>query len=480
MNLPQNPLLNSAMQLAREGRLAAAEAMLINAAATSTDDPRVDLARAQVAAARQDPASVLSAAERVLEKIPDHAEASFHKAHAYYSMGRLSEAVDFIDAIDATGNPNLAHNLLGLRVKATIRDGDPEEIRTGIDQLEATEGATPRLQVLRIELDRRNGDEAAALAGCETLLARADLQPPDRTAVGLQMSRLLDQAGRHAEAVDAAATANRILAPSFDAEAWQSAMAQTCDYFTRERLEQLPRPAKGLGDRAARPVFIIGMPRSGTSLLEQIIASHPDAGGVGERQDPFLIDEDLSHLLQTPSPQWLEQASPALLDRTAERYDSMIDVVGAQGRRVTNKALGLESVVGMLATVLPEARFIWIHRAPGDNRLSIWMHQIQLPWTWRLSDIDAVRSAHDHARAHWSTVLPERTLTLSYEDLVREQGTETSRVLNFLGLDDSKDCLEFHRSNRPVMTPSAGQVREPMHARAVGRAQAYQGLLPDS
>ena len=97
-----------------------------------------------------------------------------------------------------------------------------------------------------------------------------------------------------------------------------------------------------------------------------------------------------------------------------------------------------------------------------------------------LGDIDAVRSAHDHARTHWATVLPERTLTLTYENLVREQAAETSRILNFLGLEDSEDCLEFHRSTRPVMTPSAGQVREPMHARAVGRAEAYQGLLPDS
>ena len=140
MNLPQNPLLQSAMQLAREGRLAAAEAMLLNAAATSTDDPRIDLARAKVSAARQDPAAVLTHAERVLARIPDHAEASFHKAHAYYSMGRLSEAVDFIDGIDVANDPNLAHNLLGLRVKAMMRDGDPNEIRAGIDQLEAIEG----------------------------------------------------------------------------------------------------------------------------------------------------------------------------------------------------------------------------------------------------------------------------------------------------------------------------------------------------
>ena len=478
MNLPQNPLLQSAMQLAREGRLAAAEAMLLNAAATSTDDPRIDLARAKVSAARQDPAAVLTHAERVLARIPDHAEASFHKAHAYYSMGRLSEAVDFIDGIDVANDPNLAHNLLGLRVKAMMRDGDPNEIRAGIDQLEAIEGKTPRLQVLRIELDRRNGDEADALAGCEALLARAELQPSDRAAIGLQTSRLLDGAGRHAQAVNAAVTANRILAPSFDAEAWRTAMARTCDYFTSQRLEQLPRPAKGLGDRAARPVFIVGMPRSGTSLLEQIIASHPDAGGVGERQDPFLIDEDLSHLLQAPSPGWLEQASPPLLDRAAERYDSMIDIVGSRGRRVTNKALGLESVVGMLAVLLPEAKFIWIHRDAADNRLSIWMHQIQLPWAWRLADIDAARSAHDLARDHWSSVLPERTLTLRYEDLVREQTTEINRVLNFLGLEDSADCLRFHQSNRPVMTPSSGQVREPMHDRAIGRAAAYADLLP--
>ncbi|MBC02486.1 MAG: hypothetical protein CMJ34_04160 [Phycisphaerae bacterium] len=479
MNQSPNPLLDSAMQLARRGELAAAEAMLVNAAITSPNDPRIDLSRARISANRGDPASVLSATERLLESSPGHAEALFLKAHALYSLGRLTETVDFIDGVDAGGDPKLAHNLLAIRVKSTMRDGDPKEVRADLDRLEAVEGDSTRLQMLRIELDRRTGDEASASNRCESLLARADLTPTDRAAVGLEMARLLDRDGRHAEAAEAAETANHAITPSFDAAAWSESMARTCDYFTRERLEQLPGPATGLGDRAARPVFIIGMPRSGTSLLEQIIASHPDAGGVGERRDPFLIDEDLSHLLRTPSPGWIEHADPRLLDRAAERYDSMIDLVGAPGRRVTNKALGLESMVGMLATLLPEARFIWIQRNAPDNRLSIWMHQIQLPWAWRLSDIDAVRSSHDRARDHWTSVLPERTMALSYEDLAREQAQETSRVLNFLELPESTACLEFHRSTRPVMTPSASQVREPMNDRAIGRAQAYRGLLHD-
>ena len=465
------------MQLARRGNLVAADAMLVNAAAMSPDDSRIDLARAHVSSARKDPVSVLLAANRILTRTPDHPEASFLKAHALYSLGRLSEAVEFIDALEADAPPDLSHNLLGLRVKALMRDGDSEEIRSGLEQLEASEGKTPRLEKLRIELEQRSGDHAAALAGCETLLDRTDLPPSDRAEIGLQRARLLDRAARHADAAEAATIANDILAPPFDPDTWRDAMTRSCDYFTPQRLQELPRPARGLGEHSARPVFIIGMPRSGTSLLEQIIASHPEAGGVGERLEPLLIDQDLSHLLQAPSPRWLEQASPPLLDRAAERYDSMIDLVGAPGARVTNKALGLEPVVGMLATMLPESRFIWIHRSAEDNRLSIWMHQILLPWTWRLSDIDGVRSFHDHAREHWSRTLPERTLVVSYEHLVQEPTTEISRVLDFLELKHSTACLEFHRSQRAVMTPSASQVREPMHDRAVGRARAYRDLL---
>ncbi|MCP4835298.1 MAG: sulfotransferase [Phycisphaera sp.] len=471
-----NPLLDQAMAHARERRFVAATAALANAAVATPDDPRVDLACVQVSAARQDPIGVLTAAERLLEKIPTHAEARFHKAHALYSIGRLSDAITFIDSTDASNDPRLAHNLLGLRVKAMIRDADATEVMKDIERLQETEGRSPRLQLLRIQLQVRAGDQTAALAECDAMLRRSDLNPQDRCMAGLERARLLDRAERYSEAADAATLANEVRAPHFDHKAWADRASKNLRYFSADRLRSLPRPAVGLGDRAERPVFIVGMPRSGTSLLEQIIASHPDAGGVGERQEPFLIDEDMTQLMETP--QWLEQAAGPLLDRAAGRYDTMIDRVGAPGRKVTNKALGLDSAIGMLATLLPEARFIWIHRTKEDNRLSIWMHHILQPWAWRLSDIDAAREAHDLARHHWAATLPDRTLVVGYEDLVGKQGEETARILDFLDLEPAEACLEFHRSSRPVMTPSALQVREPIHGRAIGRAHAYAGLLP--
>ena len=472
-----NPMLKEAMKQAGERRLAAATATLANAAIAMPDDPRIDLARIQVSAARHDPIGVLTAAERLLARIPSHGEARFHKAHALYSTGRLADTVAFIDSIDASADPRLEHNLLGLRVKATIRDADPSEILRDIDRLETIEGRSPRLQLLRVQLHVRVGDEISALAECEDMLDRSDLSPQDHSLAGLERARLLDRAGRHADAADAASRANEVLAPAFERQAWIARATETCRFYSPERMKSLPRPATGLGDRATRPVFIVGMPRSGTSLLEQIIAAHPEAGGVGERQEPFLIDEDMTQLMGTP--RWLEQAAGPLLDRIADRYDAMIDTVGAPGIRVTNKALGLDSMVGMLATMLPEARFIWIHRASEDNRLSIWMHHILQPWAWRLTDIDAALDAHDLARSHWATTLPDRTLVVAYEDLVRNQAEETSRILAFLDLAPAAECLSFHQSERPVMTPSALQVREPIHQRAIGRASSYTDHLPE-
>ena len=161
---------------------------------------------------------------------------------------------------------------------------------------------------------------------------------------------------------------------------------------------------------------------------------------MGERPDPFLIDEDLADLFQTASPRWLDQAGPEVLDQAAARYLRMLDIMRARGSRVTNKVLGL-------------------------------------PWTWRLEDIDLARQIHDQAHDHWSVTLPDRICSSSYEGLIRDQVTETERILRFLDLPPSTRCLEFHRLKRAVMTPSATQVRNPLNADSIGRANAYRSLI---
>ena len=477
--LPSHPnsLVDEAFAALRRGATVKAAALIDSAATMTPEDPRVDLIRSRICGARHDAPGMLAASERVLAAVPDHPESLFAKAHALYSMGRPEEAIATIDAIDSDGNPNLAHNLLGIRVKALSLDGDPPEIQRILDRLIAAEGPSPRLVLLQIDLQRRLGENDLATAACTDLLARPDLQAHDRMQAGFKLALLQDRAGEPSLAADAARAANELGARPFDRDAFRRNAAERLEFFTPERFADRLQSGPETDAGADRPVFIVGMPRSGTSLLEQIIAAHPEADGVGERPDPFLIDEDLADLFQTASPRWLEQAGPEVLARAADRYLRMLDIMGARGSRVTNKALGLDAMVGVLATMLPQAKFLWIRRSHPDNRLSIWMHQIQLPWAWRLEDIDLARQVHDEAHDHWSVTLPDRICSISYEGLIRDQAAETERILRFLDLPPSDRCLEFHRLKRAVMPPSAAQVRNPLNADAIGRADAYRSLI---
>lgn len=472
-----NPLVEEAFSLLRRGEIVKAAATIESAKTMTPDDPRVHLIQGRICGARQDAPGMLLASERVLAAMPDHPESIFAKVHALYSMGRPDEAIATIDATRTEGDPNLRHNLLGLRAKSLSRDGDPEELQRHIDQLIETEGNSPRLVLMQVALHRRLAEDDLATTMCRDLLARADVPPRDRVEAGFELARLLDQSGEYASAFEAAREANQLGAGHFDREAFKRSAKEIQEFFSKDRFAQGSTIARSTLATTDRPVFIVGMPRSGTSLLEQIIAAHPEADGVGERPDPFLIAEDLSHLFRTPFPKWLDQAGPEVLDRAAERYSCMLDTMGGRSRRVTNKALGLDAMVGLMATILPESKFLWIRRSHPDNRLSIWLHQIQLPWAWKLEDIDLAREIHDQAHDHWIETLPDRVCSISYEGLIQSQVTETERILHFLDLPPAQECLDFHRSERTVMTPSAAQVRRPLHGKAIGRSARYREFL---
>lgn len=451
-------------------RPAEAARVLRLAATEAPDDPRVDLLAASVAGARHDHAGALAAIDAAIVKgLTPPPQIVFARIHALYTLGRLDEAITAIETTEADPGSPLAHNLLGLRAKCLEREGDLDDLRATLDLLAAVEGESPRIERLRASLDRRAGDRDAAIARLERTLDRPDAAPPDRMGAAFDLARLLDAAGRFDEAFEAATVGNRMATPGFDPVADARTVSESIAASSRAAMDAWPTSSID----SPRPVFIVGMPRSGTSLLEQIVASHPQAGGVGERQDPFILLEDLAADTGRAFPDLLAAAGVERLDAAATAYLTMLDRVGATESRVTNKALGLDRVVGFLARLLPGARFLWIHRDPRDAILSAYLHQIHQPWAWRLEHLIAAHEAHERLRTHWVTTLPERSLAVAYETLVADPTGSIDRVVEHLGLTPDPRCHRFHESDRVVLTPSHDQVRVPMNRRGVDRWQRY-------
>ena len=469
--------LNSAVTVAKNllqsGQFAAAAACVTQLKVDNPDNKTLEQLSAQISGARNDPVGVLTSLKRAIENQPGIPQLTFGYIHALYSLGQLAEALVEIEKAQAPVGSPLRHNLNGLKVMCLQRHGTIDEITPVIKELTAAEGRTPRIITFEIELLQRQGKYEEAILESKKVLSQTSLSQVDRAKIGLGLARILDTTEQYDDAFAIASEVNNDASQQFNSTLYKEMIEQLISFFTPSTIDTLEHS----DCMSEQPVFIVGMPRSGTSMLEQIIASHPECGGLGERQDPFILLEDLNYQEGKPYPQVLSSVKSTNLDLLASRYLDMIKTTGISGSRIVNKALGLEVVVGFLSVLLPKSRFIWIQRNPADNLLSIYLHTILKPWCWNLDDLIVVRQMHDKLCEHWQAVIPARHLNVSYESLTLNQEYETDRVISFLGLQPNVSTHSFHESSRTVMTPSANQVKRPMHREAVNRWKNYEAHL---
>jgi tetratricopeptide (TPR) repeat protein len=259
---------------------------------------------------------------------------------------------------------------------------------------------------------------------------------------------------------------------------WLTNIART---FTPELL----RAYSGRGHRTEKPVFVVGMPRSGTTLVEQILASHPDVYGAGELQ----ILPDLVAALCGPEadlqPPGLPQAllarlSPLDLIHLGRAYENRATVPGPEKRRVVDKMPANFSYVGLIHLILPDARIIHCRRDPADTCLSCYTKTFRgaVPFAYDLRELGLYYRRYEALMAHWRALLPpERFMELHYEDIVEDLEHQARRLVAFCGLAWNESCLAFHATRRQIQTASAHQVIRPIYRTSVGRAKRYAAHL---
>lgn len=259
--------------------------------------------------------------------------------------------------------------------------------------------------------------------------------------------------------------------------------ASTLDEFRRVRgtfTPKLMRKKSGGGDPSPVPVFIVGMPRSGSTLIEQILASHSRVFGAGE------IDDFAAAMREMPAasdgfPESIAGLGAKDLRRLGERYMERIGAKAPDALRITDKMLSNISYLGVIHLALPNARIIHARRDPIDTCLScfsIWFGDDDLPFTYDLAELGRYYRAYTELMNHWQTVLPDGVMIdVWYEDVVADLEGQAQRLVAHCGLDWEDRCLDFHLTERPVRTASVSQVRQPLYRDAVGRSRAYGDLL---
>jgi tetratricopeptide (TPR) repeat protein len=325
---------------------------------------------------------------------------------------------------------------------------------------------------------RYHGQQQQALELVENQLAIASRSAQDQARLHFTAAELLDSLGRYDDAFDHARRGNQLVRPAYNPKVHERTFDVLIDYFTRQRLGALPRGR----DQSEKPVFIVGMPRSGTSLVEQMLASHPAVHGAGELDFMAHVWAGTLQMLSARPAQY-----PACLDRlTVDQADGMAQIyllpliaLNPTAARITDK-LPLNFLhLGLIALLLPGARIIDCRRDPRDTCLSCFMAMFEAGNNFKY---DLNHTAHFYGQyrrlmRHWQKALDLPILEVSYEALVTDAEQQTRRMLEFVGLPWDERCLRFHESKRPVTTSSMQQVRRPLYQSSIGRWRHYERHL---
>lgn len=307
---------------------------------------------------------------------------------------------------------------------------------------------------------------------------QAALQAPragddDRIATGFALARALDEAGRYADALAALAQANALARRR---RTWDAASFSAGISAVHEAFDPAPRgaDADALGREA---IFIASMPRSGSTLVEQILASHPSVEGAGELPDLPLVLAEESRRRGAPFPRWVQAMQPADWERLGRRYLERTAHWRRQRAVFTDKLPNNWIYIGAIRAMLPGARIVCCRRDPLETCFSCYRQHLNNNEYTRTFD-DLARFWHDYDRSvrHWHALYPEHVFVHDHEKLLAEPTARIEALLEACRLPFDPACLRFHETRREVRSPSAMQVRQPLR-RDTAHTPRYGDLL---
>ena len=391
------------------------------------------------------PREAIAAQERVLARSPEHPDALIELGLAYVDVGEF----------EAAG-----------RCYRRVIDGRPDR---------------PEVWLNYSKTRRFGPADEPEIEEAEAEAARLDARPepgPECGDVHFALGKMYDDLGEYDRGFEHFQRGNEILArhvpldprgPERLAEDLEAGFGPA--WFERVR---------GWGDPSPRPVFIVGMPRSGTTLVEQILASHPDVHGAGEL---IRIPNLAQGLLRAGAPGSLPAALGALrredLEAAARDYLAYVGARAGGAARTTDKLPENYHHLGLIAAILPNARIVHVVRDPMDVCVSNYLVRFQRghAWSYGFDSLAREHRAYERLMAHWRAVLPSPMHEQSYESLVASPESESRRLVEFCGLEWDERCLDFHLTERSVHTASGWQVRQPIYRRSVGRWRSYERCL---
>jgi tetratricopeptide (TPR) repeat protein len=431
------------------------------------------LSLGQVMLSQTNPSAAAECARRALSMSAATAAGHLLLASALVEDSRPAEAEPHLKrAIQLDPQDAQAQALLGMRFQSLGRFEEANE------QLKKSMASQPRQGFAYFAYAHNNKiteKDLPRLETMETLVAEGGLPPRELDFLHYGLGRSLESLGKYERAIQHFDEANRIAYrikfgdAEFDRAQYARNFDRIIETFSQDSLDH----HQTRGDPSDLPIVIVGMMRSGTTLTEQILSSHPMVGPAGE--DRFWPQNWQRVLGKTPN-----SMAPSSLAAVASDYLKRLDKVAPGFSRVTDKMPANYEFLGPIHLSLPNARIIHMCRNPLDTCISIYTtpNRVPVEFAYNRDNIAFAYEQYQRLAAHWRAVLPaNRLLEIVYEELVADPEAVTRNILEFCGLEWDDACLHHERNDRNVITPSLWQVRQPMYSSSIGRWKRYEPWL---
>lgn len=422
----------------------------------------------------ESPAEAIPLLRQVIQARPVLVDAYRLCAKALSKNAEHPAAVEVLElALNQAADSADIHNDLGL---VCLEMGDISRAR---QELEAAINLRPDHghALYNLAFAVKSEAQPGLLDKLESAISKPGLADDVQVLLHFASGHLHESAQNYDQAFSHFEQANRLKNADYRPEEIEAQFAAMQAVFTRDFFVARP-----FGTDDTLPVIIVGMPRSGTTLVEQIIASHPQAAGAGELLMFNQMANGLSASLKTaePYPASVGQLSAAQAGQLAAHYQAeLVRRGGADKVRICDKMPGNFVNLGLIALLFPRAKIIHCRRDPVNTCLSCFATNFtgHLPFTYSLENLGHYYRQYRSLMAHWETVLPMPIHTVDYEMLVAEPDTEIRRLIDFVGLPWDERCRSPHQTQRSVSTASNVQVRQPIYQSSVSRAERFANHL---
>ena len=414
----------------------------------------------------------IASLEEALQLKPEDVEASIYLARSLRQHGKADCAKMILDRALLL---NPGNQSIGINLAHTLRQLNEKE--AAIDQLKSILKADPTSGEAHYQLSsiHPTKDQIPLL---EKLAANKDTSKKTLSYYHFSMGRIFEKEQLFSRAFRHFNNANKLRRATFNYSSTEN--TDNTERIIKTFSEKYFQEKKEFGSNSQLPIFIVGMPRSGTTLVEQIISSHQQVFGAGELQTIPAINQSLARALRgdLAQPECMTLLEKKLIEDHADQYLQELKLLAPDFAHITDKQPGNFARVGVIKTLFPKARIVACERNAMDNCLSLFFHCFEaLKCSFNLAELGQYYVDHNKLMNHWYKLFGDQILRVKYEQLIMDQERVTRDIIEYLGLGWENDCLDFYANARNVMSPSNLQVRKPLYRTSMNRLEKYKENL---